>query len=247
MVHETDRRTRKRAERSRKILENAQTILLAEGLDAVTLHRIAREQDVTVGALYRYFSSKQELLTALGERTVRSFTLALEHMASAHRQQDTTGAQPNPLTQLMVIGFGFLKLVSASPAQYRMVDLMLVDPRTMVPQSERPRVLETLFNLLSQVENLLDESQKLDLIRDGIPRERTITLWSALLGVVSMRKMRKLYPEQIPAQNLARELIHSLFIAWGCSEKNLKMTTEEAIDFLATFSSDSHSGESSWL
>ena len=80
MVHGTDRRSRKRQERTQRILSTAQTILLNEGLEAVTVHRIARELDLTVGALYRYFPSKQAMLTALGEDIVRGFTSSLSQI-----------------------------------------------------------------------------------------------------------------------------------------------------------------------
>ena len=39
MIHETDRRTRKRREKTRLILATAQEILLNGGLEAVTVHR----------------------------------------------------------------------------------------------------------------------------------------------------------------------------------------------------------------
>ncbi len=129
MVHQTDRRTRKRQERTQRILNTAQTILLHEGLEAVTVHRIARELDLTVGALYRYFPSKQAMLAALGEDIVKGFTMSLSELADIY-QADFAEHQTNAtITKIFVIGHGFLQMAERSPARYRMVDLMLVDTR----------------------------------------------------------------------------------------------------------------------
>ena len=229
MVHETDRRTRKRLEKTRLILSTAQTILLNEGLEAVTVHRIARELDLTVGALYRYFPSKQAMLTALGEDIVRGFTSALTQVA----QQFRTEYQDGPLldiSEVFVIGYAFLDLAERSPARYRMVDLMLVDPRTMVQEEDRMTVLHTLFELLARVESRLAAAAEANLISPGPYRERTIGLWSSLLGISSMQKMRRLYPEQVPADQLPQHTLHPLFIAWDCKASDIEEASAHALD-----------------
>jgi AcrR family transcriptional regulator len=232
MIHGTDRRSRKRQERIQRILSTAQTILLDEGLEAVTVHRIARELDLTVGALYRYFPSKQAMLTALGEDIVRGFTSSLSQIADLYETSVQDSQTLSPLTPLLVISSAFLELAESSPARYRMVDLMLVDPRSMVPEEDRMMVLQTLFELLARVERLLEQSSTRNLISAGNARERTIVLWSALLGINSMLKMRRLYPEQVPAKNLAKDTITALFIAWECDATALNTHFKEARAFL---------------
>jgi AcrR family transcriptional regulator len=56
-------------------------IIAADGLDSVTIARLARAMDLTVGALYRYFPSKTAILTAVTVRTLQAFTLKLEEAA----------------------------------------------------------------------------------------------------------------------------------------------------------------------
>lgn len=240
MVHRTDRRSRKRQERIQRILSTAQSILLDEGLEAVTVHRIARELDLTVGALYRYFPSKQAMLTALGEDIVRGFTSSLGQITDLYEASIQDSQSLSPLTSLFVISNAFLEMAERSPARYRMVDLMLVDPRSMVPEEDRMMVLQTLFEMLARVERLLDQSSTRNLISIGHSRERTIVLWSALLGINSMFKMRRLYPEQVPAKNLAEDTITALFVAWGCDASALKSHFKEAAAFLNELAAESN-------
>ena len=249
MIHGTDRRSRKRQERIQNILSTAQSILLDEGLEAVTVHRIARELDLTVGALYRYFPSKQAMLTGLGEDIVRGFTSSLSQIADLYETSLTDSQTLSPLTPLLVISNTFLAMAEHSPARYRMVDLMLVDPRSMVPEEDRMMVLQTLFELLARVEQLLEQSSSQNIISKGHPRERTIVLWSALLGINSMLKMRRLYPEQVPAQNLAEDTMTALFVSWGCDASAFKTHFKEATTFLtdlATESKPTREGDILW-
>jgi AcrR family transcriptional regulator len=62
VVQAVSRRDRVRAATTGEIKETARRILVAEGPDAVSLRAIAREMGMTAPALYRYFSSRENLL-----------------------------------------------------------------------------------------------------------------------------------------------------------------------------------------
>ncbi|KIF66989.1 TetR family transcriptional regulator [Streptomyces sp. AcH 505] len=68
-------RSRRTAERKgdvreRAILDTCEALLARKGYDAMTVGDIAQGAGITRGALYFYFGSKQEVLTALVARTV---------------------------------------------------------------------------------------------------------------------------------------------------------------------------------
>lgn len=56
--------------RERAILDTCEALLAEKGYDAMTVNDIARGAGITRGALYFYFGSKQEVVTALVARTV---------------------------------------------------------------------------------------------------------------------------------------------------------------------------------
>lgn len=56
--------------RESAILDAAEALLEQEGLDPVTVEQIARGAGISRASLYFYFGSKQEVLTALVERTM---------------------------------------------------------------------------------------------------------------------------------------------------------------------------------
>jgi TetR/AcrR family transcriptional regulator, ethionamide resistance regulator len=56
--------------RERAILDTCEVLLTDKGYDAMTVNDIAQGAGITRGALYFYFGSKQEVVTALVARTV---------------------------------------------------------------------------------------------------------------------------------------------------------------------------------
>lgn len=51
-----------------KIVDTAQTIMEEEGLEALSMRKIAKRLDYTVGLLYHYFKDKDEILCAITKR-----------------------------------------------------------------------------------------------------------------------------------------------------------------------------------
>ncbi|MEU2788478.1 TetR/AcrR family transcriptional regulator [Streptomyces sp. NPDC007100] len=59
-----------------RTLQTALDLLNQSGLDALTMRRLADAMEVRAGALYRYFATKQDLLTAMAERMMEGVTEA---------------------------------------------------------------------------------------------------------------------------------------------------------------------------
>ncbi|MDX1992147.1 MAG: TetR/AcrR family transcriptional regulator [bacterium] len=65
--------------------------MAAEGTAALSLRAIARDMEMTAPALYRYFPSRDELITALIVDAFNALADALEAADAAQPQQDYTG------------------------------------------------------------------------------------------------------------------------------------------------------------
>jgi len=76
---EFEGKTERKALSKRAVIEAALTIGDREGLEAVSLRRVARELGVTPMALYRYVDSKEGLLEGIVERAFEEFELPPEN------------------------------------------------------------------------------------------------------------------------------------------------------------------------
>jgi AcrR family transcriptional regulator len=71
------------------IFEASIRILNKQGLDGLTTNRIAEVAGVSIGTLYQYFSNKQEILAALGQREIQATIAKItEQFFAGHQEAD---------------------------------------------------------------------------------------------------------------------------------------------------------------
>ncbi len=83
-------RERKQAERRARVVQAAMQLAREGGYDAVQMREVSARADVALGTIYRYFSSKDEILA---EGLVAWVNQTRERMAARPRRGDTPGAQ----------------------------------------------------------------------------------------------------------------------------------------------------------
>jgi AcrR family transcriptional regulator len=86
------RRERARADTLREIKETARRVLVAHGVDGLALRAVAREMGMTAPALYRYFTSREDLVENVVADLYAELTDVLETVRDA-TEPATPGAQ----------------------------------------------------------------------------------------------------------------------------------------------------------
>lgn len=89
---ETETQEKSRGELTRKqkkIVEATLDLLQTEGLEKVTMKRIARRIEVTDGALYNHFKSKKEIFEAIHRQVIGTYEELMEEIH--HRQNEDAG------------------------------------------------------------------------------------------------------------------------------------------------------------
>ncbi len=101
MVQALSRRDRVRAATTQEIIQTARRLLVEQGPEAVSLRAIAREMGMTAPALYRYFSSHEELLRFV---VADIFTEVADHVRTAiHAVGSIEAADSADVADLMVL------------------------------------------------------------------------------------------------------------------------------------------------
>ncbi|MCM3884780.1 TetR/AcrR family transcriptional regulator [Frankia sp. R82] len=107
------RRERLRAETVRDIKRIALTHMAQGGAAALSLRAIAREMGMTAGALYSYYDTRDDLITALIVDVYSSLAQALE--AARRTRPD------DPLAQLVAVGVTYREWAVAHPPEFQLV------------------------------------------------------------------------------------------------------------------------------
>jgi AcrR family transcriptional regulator len=87
------RQARSRA-RVARILAATDAILAADGVDALTVRRIAERAEVPVGSLYQFFPDKGAVIDALARAYIADFDAAIERLVASAERDDEDWSDP---------------------------------------------------------------------------------------------------------------------------------------------------------
>lgn len=113
-MSEPTRRERARAATDREIRQQARTLLINEGPEAVTLRAIARQLGITAPALYRYYSSREDLVHHVRMDICADLADDLTADLAGLPETDT-------VNQVLTICRGFRRWALAHPREFSMV------------------------------------------------------------------------------------------------------------------------------
>ncbi|MCX5737464.1 MAG: helix-turn-helix domain containing protein, partial [Proteobacteria bacterium] len=188
-----DRLGRKRAIRGEEILDRAMEIVAEDGVAGLTLQKVAASLGYVPAALYRYFGSKDALLAALQRRAVASM-----HEGFRTEQAAWTAASAGLADEVAALGAllraarFYLRVPETDPRAFRLVAMLLGDPRELVSDEEARKAEPLLLGLLAEVHALFEHAQAVGALAPGDGLERALALWSALQGALMLAKGRRL-------------------------------------------------------
>jgi AcrR family transcriptional regulator len=223
MHHELSRVERKRDARTSAILDEAMRILTAEGLDALTLGRLARSLDVVPAALYRYFESKDALLAALQRRAVALIHTRMRE-ALVRLEPRTRKLAPDAAILAKILGVAelYLSLPRTEPQTHFLVALLVGDPRPLLSDEEGKRTAPLLLALLGDVDALFREATDARALAKGDSFERTLAFWAVLQGTLALEKARRIAPALPPAKIVATDAVAAMLVGWGAESSALR-------------------------
>ena len=233
LTTDSPRRRKKRAARIEQILDSAMQILTADGFAGLTIHRLAAELDVTPGAFYRYFRSKEEIFANLVRRVVDELDVVLreavgraESFSKAHELEEADGA----LLRIIALAKAYRLMALERPEEYYVVRLSFGHSDTLVPDEELARpLLDHVMVLFQFVGQLFERAAEVGAIAEGSANSRGITLWSSLQGILQMEKLGRFHAGSVVLVDLFDGLTQTLLLGWGTSPERLAA----ANDYLA--------------
>jgi AcrR family transcriptional regulator len=172
------------AERSQEILDVSQKLFLSHGIENVTTRLIATTIGISQPALYKHFSSKQEILDRLVNQVFGELTQVLLELDGRREKwlEQSIGAY---------IRFGL-----KHPDEFRLAFLVMRKPGD-IPKNGEPTELQKLrrtsFHILEEhVRVGIEEGW----IRDDLGSSHSLSqcLWAGMHGIVALRLTRHRFP-----------------------------------------------------
>ena len=192
-----ERQSRERETVRRKILNAARTLFLNEGYANVSMRKIAEQIEYSPGAIYSYFTSKEDIFFALAEEGLQ--------IVRTHCAASTQSSAP-----LERVREAFWKFYTFSKEQPEYFSLIFVD--SAVPRISRDwERFSSMRELRQEVEQ--DIQQCID---DGMfPADAAAgtifrVLWTAVYGIAVFRLSHRLAPGE-DSDALAQDLLETTF------------------------------------
>ncbi|HYC59122.1 MAG TPA: TetR/AcrR family transcriptional regulator [Thermoanaerobaculia bacterium] len=168
-----ERREREREEIRTRILDAARELFASEGVESVTMRRIADRIEYSPTAIYFHFRDKDALLAELCDCDFRSFAQGFAAIAQI----------ADPVERLRAAGEAYVSFGLNNPSHYR---LMFMTPKTTEkstiakgnPEEDSYAFLKIIVAELMEQKRFRDDITDVDLAAQVI--------WSAVHGVVSL-------------------------------------------------------------
>ena len=188
-----ERQSRERDSVRRKILNAARTLFLNEGYANVSMRKIAEQIEYSPGAIYSYFTSKEDIFFALAEEGLQ-FVRA--HCVSA----------PHANSALERVRGAFWRFYTFSKEQPEYFSLIFVDsavPRISRDWERFSSMRELRHDIEQDIQQCIDESVFPRVDASGAVFR---LLWTAAYGVAVFRLSHRLAPGE-DSDALAHDLL----------------------------------------
>lgn len=195
-----ERREREREEIRTSILDAARELFAHEGVEAVTMRRIAEKIEYSPTAIYFHFKDKESLLSELCDYDFRQFA-----------QRFTEAAQiPDPIERLRVAGQAYVDFGLKNPSHYRVMFMTPKPPHEANTEGKGNPEEDAYAFLRNTIEQAIAEGRLRPELTDVDLVSQVI--WSGVHGVVSLEiaKCNDAWVEFAPVEARTKTMVEAL-------------------------------------
>ena len=211
----TSRLERRRARKMAELLNEALELVLETGVPGFTVGALADRMDWSAGTLYRYFSGKDSLLAAVHIKVID------ELHADLKADIDSLGLADEPLAGVLAAAQSFRRFALEQPGRFHLIATILADPRPLIAIDQAGPTSASMRALLAILETQLELCIRVGSLEVGDSSRRSVTLWSALHGLLLFATLGRLEPRMRQATVLAESAVDDLLRSWGASPSAL--------------------------
>ena len=200
-------------------------LVAEDGIEALSMGRLASAVDYTPGALYRYFDGKDAILAKLVGRILEDLAASLTEAVGR------LPTQASPLARVFALEAGYRAFARVQPHRFALLASTMAAPRVLLPAAKEAAPLVALMLATMQpLRDALDAAADAELIDAGDARERAVCIYALLQGVLLLHKQARYAPEVLDLDRLATRGTRSLLLGWGAVAR----TVDAAIARVAT-------------
>jgi AcrR family transcriptional regulator len=218
------RRGRNRLARHDAYLRAAQRLVAAEGIEALTMQRLADAVDAAVGTVYTYFPSKSALLAQLQRQ-------AIERLTASYREGRITfdkslarrdiSDEAAALARIVAFGRFWVESFDVLPDEALLLQLLMSEVRATIAPDDAVNVLPAALELLGEARACVDGAQAAGALAPGDAMTRTVVLAAAINGVLLTDKLSPWDATLFDGRRLTTVVLDDVLRGWGAQAADL--------------------------
>ncbi len=174
------RREREKEQRRQNILKAAKRLFIERGFKSVTVANIAEKAELSKGAIYLYFSSKEEIYAQILLTDIERFHREISQIFNGGKSAADI---------LLDFADAYIDIFLKEPEQFRILMNFMLQADTLNLSSEtRRQIISEMNRTISLIEKILQygvDSGELTLRKQDIRKMRNV-LWGLLNGIISL-------------------------------------------------------------
>lgn len=201
-------------------VDAALELLVEHGYEALTLAKVAERVEYAVGAIYRYFASKDELLVAVQVRVLDQLfaevQTALATIDKNLQRARSISPRDAALLRLMAVPLVQESFAIEKPAYFAMLSAQLTTPRILVPDNTSAApAFQALMRLNGALAALLEEAAAKGALDAGNAPRRAVVLWASHQGILQLKKLARWGQAALAMEHMSIDAIGPLLVGWG--------------------------------
>lgn len=173
------------------LLDGAYDMLMEEGIQNLSLRKVAKRVGVSHNAPYQHFSDKEALIAAVAEQGFAHLSKTIHHLLEQHH------ATPS-IDKLILAAQAYVQFMAENPAYLE----VMFGP---YHHSDYPDLSKTALATFELLVSIVIEGQVSGEIKQGDAREIAATIWMTLHGISTIFRDGKL-PSYIVNDQLSTQL-----------------------------------------
>ena len=217
------RRARHHEARREQYLRAAMRIVSDDGVERLTMQRMADDLDCAVGTIYTYFSSKDALLAELQRLAIDRITESyrrLEARVTPEIDERAADEAEGALTRLL-LGLRFWVSTAEVYPEESNLFRALTTRRTRISAEESLQMLPSAWQLFALGTANVQAAIDAGAISPGNAGERMVTAAAALGGVLLLEGIAHFDPDLFAGRTLALCFVDDVLRGWGADADRL--------------------------
>ena len=175
-----ERKEREKKQRANDILEAARQLFERKGFLNTPLQDVAKEAEISVGLIYRYFQSKEDIFASLALKGAEQFDKRLEALLKKAKNHKNKTQVRECLVEIAHSFFAFY----GPYGEY--FDLLLYSYKGMkeveIQATTLTRLMSVTLASLDRIKNFIQQSPYFRAEEEDAALQTTFLLWGLLLG-----------------------------------------------------------------